>query len=136
MSTNTLTSSYHYNSLIGLSLPNSLTRDYDYDDAGQLLKLTHSQRVETLTNYDYALDDVGNRRILTESLTTIPNLPPGTYLETQGQVIMEAENGDVRNPSVNVLGFSQLNGFLQGEFRQDADLSTDRQKILASHPQD
>ncbi len=40
----------------------------------------------------------------------------------------------MRNPSVNILGISQLNGFLQGEFRQDADLSTDRQKILASHP--
>ncbi len=37
---------------------------------------------------------------------------------------------NVRNPSVNILGFSQLNRFLQGE----ADLSTDRQKILASHP--
>ncbi len=36
----------------------------------------------------------------------------------------------VRNPSVNILGFSQLNGFLQGE----ADLSTDGQKILAFHP--
>ncbi len=40
----------------------------------------------------------------------------------------------MRNPSLNVLGFSQLNGFLQGEFRQDADLSTDGQKILAFHP--
>ncbi len=38
--------------------------------------------------------------------------------------------GIVRNPSVNVLGFSQLNGFLLGE----ADLSTDGQKILAFHP--
>ncbi len=36
----------------------------------------------------------------------------------------------VRNPSVNILGISQLNGFLQGE----ADLSTDRQKSMASHP--
>ncbi len=36
----------------------------------------------------------------------------------------------MRNPNVNVLGFSQLNGFLQGE----AGLSTDGQKILAFHP--
>ncbi len=39
---------------------------------------------------------------------------------------------EVRNPSVNILGISQLNGFLQGEFRQDAHLRTDGQKILAS----
>ncbi len=63
------------------------------------------------------------------SLKTYPqeHIPPPIF--GQGQ-----QKKFVRNPSVNILGFSQLNGFLQGEFRQEADLSTNRQKILASHP--
>jgi hypothetical protein len=35
--------------------------------------------------------------VLTKSLVTIQNLPGGAYLEETGQVVMEAENGDISN---------------------------------------
>ncbi|MCP4372815.1 MAG: hypothetical protein GY797_32630, partial [Deltaproteobacteria bacterium] len=46
---------------------------------------------------DYALDNVGNRRVLTETLVTVNNVATGAYLENNGLVVMEAENGESTN---------------------------------------
>jgi YD repeat-containing protein len=46
-----------------------------------------------LASYAYNLDQVGNRRVLTESVVTVEDLAAGTYLESGGLVVMEAENG-------------------------------------------
>ena len=88
---------YNYddaNRLTGLTLPNSLTSTYTYDDAGRLTDLSHSTAAEMLASYDYALDNVGNRRILTETIAAISNLPHGTFIEENGQIVMEGEHGE------------------------------------------
>ena len=60
--------------------------------AGRLALLTHSTLTETLASYSYSLDNVGNRRVLTESLITVQEMPAGAYLENDGLVVMEAEH--------------------------------------------
>jgi YD repeat-containing protein len=78
-----------------LTLPNDVTSSYSYDEAGRLTLLTHNNLTETLASYDYALDNVGNRTILTETLVSVLDVPPGAYLENNGQVVLEAENGQI-----------------------------------------
>jgi YD repeat-containing protein len=87
---------YNYddaNRLTDLSLPNGLSSSYAYDDAGRLTLLSHNIGTDTLSGYDYALDNVGNRRTLTETLVTVQDIATGTFLEAGGQVVMEGENG-------------------------------------------
>jgi YD repeat-containing protein len=91
---------YNYddaNRLLGLTLPNDVTSSYSYDDAGQLTLLTHSTITETLASYAYDLDRVGNRTVLTETLVAVQDVPAGAYLESEGLVVMEAENGQLVN---------------------------------------
>ena len=85
------------NRLENLSLPNSISSTYTYDDAGRLLRLANTGITGTLASYDYSLDQVGNRRVLTESLVTVQQLAAGTYLENNGQVVMEGEHGERLN---------------------------------------
>jgi YD repeat-containing protein len=96
---------YNYddaNRLLDLTLTNGVTSDYTYDDAGRLTLLTHSTITtqttgtgETLASYAYDLDHVGNRTVLTENLVAVQDVPAGAYLESDGLVVMEAENGQV-----------------------------------------
>jgi RHS repeat-associated protein len=106
---------YNYdeaNRLTGVTLPISVTSSYAYDEAGRLTLLTHSTLTGTLASYAYDLDQVGNRRVLTEALTTILSLPSGAYLENGGQVVMEAENGDITNGTThNWLRLTYQTGF-------------------------
>jgi hypothetical protein len=62
-----------------------------------LTLLAHSTLTETIASYAYNLDQVGNRQVLTETVVTVESLAPGTYLEENGLVVMEAENGDRTN---------------------------------------
>jgi uncharacterized repeat protein (TIGR01451 family) len=49
---------------------------------------------------------------LTEALTTIQSLPSGAYLESNGLVVMEAENGDIANGAThNWLRLTALDGY-------------------------
>ncbi|MBI1881260.1 MAG: hypothetical protein HYR94_24025, partial [Chloroflexi bacterium] len=83
------------NRLTGLILPNAITSSYTYDAVGRLTLLTHQSPIsnlQSLAAYAYDLDNVGNRRTLTETLITIRDLPPGAYLESDGLVVMEAEH--------------------------------------------
>jgi hypothetical protein len=59
--------------------------------------LTHETITETLAGYAYKLDNVGNRTMLTETLVAIETIPAGAYLESNGLVVMEAENGQIMN---------------------------------------
>jgi RHS repeat-associated protein len=89
---------YNYNGanrLLNLTLPNGVASNYDYDDAGRLTLLTHSTITETLASYEYDLDRVGNRTVLTETLVAVQDRPAGAYLESSGLVVIEAENGQV-----------------------------------------
>ena len=79
-----------------LTLPNAVTSAYTYDDAGRLTLLAHTNLTGTLASYAYGLDQVGNRTTLTESLVTVDNLPDGTFLESGGLVVMEAEHFENR----------------------------------------
>jgi YD repeat-containing protein len=94
---------YNYdnaNRLTGLTLPNGVESGYTYDAAGRLTLLTHANITETIASYDYALDQVGNRTALTETLTAAQNLPLGAYQESNGLVVMEAENFGERTDSL------------------------------------
>jgi uncharacterized repeat protein (TIGR01451 family) len=59
-------------------------------NTGPLALLTHSTLTETLASYTYALDAVGNRTVLTETLMAVLDVP-GAYLETGGLAVLEAE---------------------------------------------
>jgi hypothetical protein len=54
--------------------------------AGRLTLLTHD-----------TLDNVGNRRVLTETIAAVQEVPAGAYLEQDGLVVIEAENGTRSN---------------------------------------
>ena len=85
---------YNYDSanrLTSLSLPNGVSSAYNYDSAGRLTLLAHSTVTDTLASYGYALDKVGNRRTLSETIAAIRDIPAGAYLETDGLVVIEAE---------------------------------------------
>jgi RHS repeat-associated protein len=87
--------SVNANRLDTLALPNNMTSDYTYDDTGRLTHLTQATATGTLASYEYSLDNVGSRRILTETLNAVLDLPSGTFLEDNGLVTVEAENGQV-----------------------------------------
>jgi RHS repeat-associated protein/uncharacterized repeat protein (TIGR01451 family) len=76
--------------LTHVSRPNGVTSVYTYDDANRLTLLTHSTLTQTLSSYAYALDRVGNRVQVTETLA-VP-LPGDTFLESGGLAVMEAEH--------------------------------------------
>jgi hypothetical protein len=61
-------------SLVKTELPNGVVSTYGYDDAGQLLNLLHLKNgqgmLEFSSRYDYLYDEVGNRRMVTETLFT------------------------------------------------------------------
>ena len=85
------------NRLAGVTLPNGVASSYGYDDAGRLTLLSHHTITESLATYNYALDNVGNRTILTETLLAIQPISAGAYLESEGLVVVEAENGQTMN---------------------------------------
>ena len=85
------------NRMTDLVLPNAITSSYIYDDAGRLQRLTHINPTNPLADYDYDLDKVGNRTVLTETLSTVPALPYGTFLENDGLIVMEGEHFDQTN---------------------------------------
>ncbi len=72
-------------------MPHDLSNDYIYDEAGRLIQLAHATASNTIASYSYALDNVGNRRTLTESVVTNIKTPQGAYLEQDGLVTFEAE---------------------------------------------
>ena len=125
------------NRLINLDLPNGITSDYDYNNAGRLLLLTHSTVTDTLVSYDYNLDKVGNRTVLTESLVTVENVPAGAYLESNGLVVMEAEKGDRTNGTThNWLLKTSLPGYT-GTSYLDTSLDNDtliQTEVLTTGP--
>ena len=69
-----------------------MTSTIEYDDAGRPIELTHKTATTTLAQYLHALDNVGNRRVVTETLLSPSDIPIGTFLEDGGQVVMEAEH--------------------------------------------
>ncbi len=86
------------NRMTHLTLPNGVGSGYAYDSAGRLRQLSHQSPMTAspIATYEYAVDGVGNRRILTETLLVPNGAPPaGTYLEENGAVVMEAENGEI-----------------------------------------
>jgi RHS repeat-associated protein len=71
-------------------LPNGAVSTYEYDNAGQLLSLLHFKGGQGMTlfssRYDYLYDEVGNRRVATETLFT----PHRIHFP----VVMKSEDGD------------------------------------------
>ncbi len=80
------------NRMTGVALPNGIQSDYDYDDIGRLELLTYSTSTETLGQYDYTLNKVGNRTAVTETLQTLGEGSTGAYEEQDGLVVIEGEN--------------------------------------------
>ena len=68
-----------------------------------LTLLTHNTLTDTLASYAYGLDQVGNRRTLTETVEAVISVTNGAYLEQNGLVVLEAEhftqrvNGDTHS---------------------------------------
>ncbi|HNT76362.1 MAG TPA: invasin domain 3-containing protein [Anaerolineae bacterium] len=58
-----------------VSQPNSVHSDYTYDAAGRIVGITTTRDGETLASYEYELDAMGNRRVITENVGA-----PGTQL--------------------------------------------------------
>jgi RHS repeat-associated protein len=86
---------YNYddaNRLVGLTLPNNVSSSYSYDSAGRLELLAHNTLTETIASYDYALDQVGNRRVLTETIAAMQEIPGGVFLEEDGRIVVQAEH--------------------------------------------
>ncbi|MCP4283706.1 MAG: RHS repeat protein, partial [Gammaproteobacteria bacterium] len=81
--------------LITRTLPNGIQTAYDYDDANRLLRLTHQDGSGgLLADFQYEVDAVGNRQVVTETLLSpavVHTLQ--TYLEENGLLVLEAENG-------------------------------------------
>jgi RHS repeat-associated protein len=94
------TTTYEYDvigQLITTTLPNGVMTIQDYDGNGRLLNLRYTDATETLlAEFSYILDNIGNRTTVTETLYY-----PGSvevieaYLEENGQLVLEAENGAV-----------------------------------------
>ena len=81
------------NRLTDFSRPNGVSSLIDYDAAGRPITLTHETATETLASYSHVLDGVGNRLQITGIvLAPVPGPPLGTFLEADGQVVMEAEH--------------------------------------------
>ncbi len=107
---------YNYddaNRLDSLTMPHNLSSDYIYDEAGRLTQLSHTTASNTIATYSYALDKVGNRRTLTETVVTNVDTPQGSYLEQDGLVVLEAERyGDyVSGTSHSWVFTSTLEGY-------------------------
>ncbi|HEX2906802.1 MAG TPA: DUF6531 domain-containing protein [Phototrophicaceae bacterium] len=71
--------SYQYddaNRMTGMTLPNGVLVTLEYDQANRLTKVRYHQDNVTLMQYDYTLDNVGNRVAVTEMIpvetTTLP----------------------------------------------------------------
>jgi YD repeat-containing protein len=85
--------SYLNQRLISMTRPSGLVTTYGYDSANRINAITHRPSISQspISNYQYTLDQSGNVRTATESQATL--LPAGTYQESGGQVVMEAETG-------------------------------------------
>jgi RHS repeat-associated protein len=92
-------------------LPNTLagtgaiTSTYDYDDAGRLVALTHASAAETLASYEYALDKIGNRTSLTETLVTPLDLP-GVPAPPDGVTAIFIYDGDGNRVAQTINGMT------------------------------
>jgi len=106
------TTAYAYdaaNRLITTTLPNGVRTVYAYDDASRLMRLTHTRLGDsaTLADYQFALDKVGNRTTVTETLL-YPDTGGGGLrpelgaLPTQADEVAEAVTGH-RAPGVSAL---------------------------------
>lgn len=60
-----------------VELPNGVTSDYMYDDLGRVLTMTHSTLTETLSQFGYTYDAMGNRVQAVESVQ-MPETPTPT----------------------------------------------------------
>ncbi len=101
------------NRLDSLTMPHNLSSHYSYDQAGRLTQLSHTTSSNTIASYSYALDNVGNRSTLTESVVTNVDTPQGSYLEQDGLVVLEAERyGDYVSGTSHSWAFtSTLEGY-------------------------
>jgi len=96
---------YYYddaNRLVELTRPNVVTTTYGYDPAGGLVHLAHVSAEGLLANYQYALNDLGYRQAVTETLLTA-GIPVTTAMiaETNGLLAIEAEDGQIMSHEVS-----------------------------------
>ena len=80
---------------ITTTLPNGVVSINQYDAAGRLIELTHTASDDSLiARYEYVLDKVGNRTVVTETVLQ-PGMVPqaGAFLEENGLLMVEAESG-------------------------------------------
>ena len=90
------------------TLPNGVVSVNVYDGAGRLVELSHTAADDSLiARYEYVLDKVGNRTVVTETVLQ-PGMVPqaGTFLEENGLLVVEAENGE-RSAGSNAAWISQ-----------------------------
>jgi YD repeat-containing protein len=76
----TQTTSYLYNAIgqpLTMTLPNGVTSSFGYDSAERLSSITHQGITQALGSYAYALDAVGNRVGVTETMVV-----PGAGIST------------------------------------------------------
>ncbi|MCG3212508.1 MAG: hypothetical protein FOGNACKC_06178 [Anaerolineae bacterium] len=88
--------------LIEMTLPNDITGDYSYDAANQLSSINYQlpitgAQAAPVASYAYSYDAVGNRIQAVEWVLAPIVLPAGAYLEENGRVVLEAENGTRSN---------------------------------------
>lgn len=48
---------------------------------------------QALADYGYSLDKAGNVKVVTETLVALQVIPAGSYPESGGQVVLEADPG-------------------------------------------
>jgi RHS repeat-associated protein len=117
--------SYEYanHRLITMTLPSGLATTYGYDSANRLIELTHRQNDDTLGRYRYDLDPVGNVNVVTETQVTLID---EVYPTANGQVVLEAENGQRTNgQSHNWLLKTSLPGYTGTSYLQTSlDIDT------------
>ncbi len=64
-----LTYSYTGEQLNQIAYPNGVTAQYSYDNASRLTGVSHTKNSSTIFGVNYTLDNLGNRRVATESLS-------------------------------------------------------------------
>ncbi len=64
-----LTYSYTGDQLNQIAYPNSVTAQYSYDGSNRLMGISHTKNSSTIFGVNYTLDNLGNRRVATESLS-------------------------------------------------------------------
>jgi RHS repeat-associated protein len=67
--------SYTYdnaNRITGMTLPNGVNVTYGYDDANRVTQVKYAKAAQTLMQFDYTLDNVGNRLVVNEQLQPVP----------------------------------------------------------------